>query len=85
MLDKLLASPLLRNNSIDLGGHMASEAENQAFDLIHRIASHALNNCGRNVPEIVSEALEEISALSRYKGCHGNIVSEDRRKLFELD
>ena len=44
-----------------------------------------LNNCGRNVPEIVSEALEEISALSRYKGCHGNIVSEDRRKLFELD
>lgn len=58
---------------------------NQAFDLINKIALNAEHKCKEPIPQIIRDALEEISSLAHYKGVHGNPISDERRNLFELD
>ena len=63
---------------------MTDEKHDEALDLIHDIAVAALGKCDEPIPEILREALDEIVALSRYKGAHGNVISDKRRGLFDL-
>jgi len=46
----------------------------EAFDLIHDIALTAVTECGEPIPKTIVAALNEIVALARYKGVHGNLV-----------
>ncbi len=56
----------------------------EAFDLIVQIARNVQRICEEPIPDIVLAALEEIGSLAQYKGCHGNPIASDRRKLFDL-
>lgn len=64
---------------------MSKDFKNEAFDLIHKIALKAQNKCEEPIPNIIEAALNEIVALARYKGSHGNLISKPRRELFDLD
>ena len=64
---------------------MTDQQQSEALDLIHQIATVAVSKCSDPIPHILEEALDEIEQLSRYKGAHGNLISKDRRQLFDLD
>lgn len=63
---------------------MSNDSKNEALDLIHSIAVSALGQCEEPIPNILEEALDEIAALSRYKGEHGNPMSEERKRMFDI-
>ena len=64
---------------------MTDQNQNEALDLIHKIANVAISKCNDPIPHIIEEALDEIVQLSRYGGAHGNLISNDRKQLFDLD
>lgn len=63
---------------------MSNDSKDEALDLIHSIAVSALGQCKEPIPNLLKEALDEILALSRYKGEHGNLISEERKRMFDI-